>query len=115
MKSLLLPLLRISQGVGALSLSMASSSVARGSVGRTFLITGGTDGIGLHSSQRLAGDGHALLIHGRKTSEETGSLIRDLEARGASRVAYLQADRECPRLCVSLLRTAVTPLLYRHA
>lgn len=75
-----------------MSLSMASSSASRGSAVRTFLITGATDGIGLHTSTRLAEDGHALLIHGRKTEEETGTLVRNLEARGASRVAYLQAD-----------------------
>ena len=89
MKYLLLCLLQITTGVGALSLSMA----ARGSsVSRTVLITGATDGIGLHTSKRLAGDGHALLIHGRKTAEETVTLVRDLEARGAHMVSYLQAD-----------------------
>jgi NAD(P)-dependent dehydrogenase (short-subunit alcohol dehydrogenase family) len=61
---------------------------------RTFLITGSTDGIGKHTSLKLASDGHALLIHGRKDPSDSmvQSLIRDLEARGASQVAYLQAD-----------------------
>ena len=63
---------------------------------RTFFVTGATDGIGKHTCERLASDGsaHALLIHGRKSSQDpvVKSLIRDLESRGAARVSYLQAD-----------------------
>ena len=61
---------------------------------RTFLVTGSTDGIGRHTSRRLASDGHALLVHGRRdpTDPIVASLVRDLEGLGASRVAYLRAD-----------------------
>ncbi|KAL3827438.1 hypothetical protein ACHAXA_003172 [Cyclostephanos tholiformis] len=62
---------------------------------RTFLITGSTDGIGRHTSRRLAADGHALIVHGRAdpTSDAAvTSLLRDLVDLGASRVAYLRAD-----------------------
>ena len=62
---------------------------------RTFLITGATDGIGQHTTQKLASDGgYALLVHGRKDPSDSNvkSLIQDLESRGASKVAYLQAD-----------------------
>mmetsp|Transcript_44326 Transcript_44326/g.93111 ORF Transcript_44326/g.93111 Transcript_44326/m.93111 type:complete len:351 (+) Transcript_44326:35-1087(+) len=61
---------------------------------RTFLITGATDGIGKHTSQKLASDGHALLVHGRKAPSDgvVKSLLSTLEARGAAQVAYLQAD-----------------------
>eukprot|EP00578_Thalassiosira_sp_NH16_P024703 CAMPEP_0181095618 /NCGR_PEP_ID=MMETSP1071-20121207/10607_1 /TAXON_ID=35127 /ORGANISM="Thalassiosira sp., Strain NH16" /LENGTH=332 /DNA_ID=CAMNT_0023177995 /DNA_START=21 /DNA_END=1019 /DNA_ORIENTATION=+ len=62
---------------------------------RTFLITGATDGIGKHTSQRLASDGsHALLVHGRKSLSDAGikSLIKDLNSLGAANVAYFQAD-----------------------
>lgn len=61
---------------------------------RTVLITGATDGIGRHTAQRMATDGYAILIHGRKSTTEPAvtSLIKDLESRGAARVAYLQAD-----------------------
>jgi NAD(P)-dependent dehydrogenase (short-subunit alcohol dehydrogenase family) len=61
---------------------------------RSFLITGATDGIGRHTSQRLASDGHSLLIHGRKSSSDQNvvSLLRDLESRGAKHVSYVQAD-----------------------
>jgi len=71
--------------------ALANSSPMRS---RTFMITGATDGIGKHTSQRLASNGHALLIHGRKaiTDEAVTSMIGDLEKRGAAKVAYLQAD-----------------------
>ena len=61
---------------------------------RTFLITGTTDGIGKHTAQKLASDGNALLIHGRRSPSDAivQSLIRDLQTRGAENVAYLQAD-----------------------
>ena len=61
---------------------------------RTVLITGATDGIGRHTAQKLAIDGYAVIIHGKKSVTESTvtSLINDLESRGAARVAYVQAD-----------------------
>ena len=61
---------------------------------RTALITGATDGIGRHTAQRLANDGFAILIHGRKSSTEevVKTLVKDLESRGAAQVSYIQAD-----------------------
>jgi NAD(P)-dependent dehydrogenase (short-subunit alcohol dehydrogenase family) len=74
------------------SLAMATPSRRRRP--RTFLVTGSTDGIGRHTSRRLASDGHALLVHGRRdpTDPVASSLVRDLEGLGASRVAYISAD-----------------------
>jgi NAD(P)-dependent dehydrogenase (short-subunit alcohol dehydrogenase family) len=79
---------------------------------RTFLITGATDGIGKHTSQKLASDGHAILIHGRKNPSDTivTSLVQDLEARGASHVAYLQADFNDLEQVTSLANHAVAQL-----
>ena len=80
--------------ITSMSMSMSMSNQLRRRRPRTFFITGSTDGIGKHTSQKLASDGYALLIHGRKDPSDSIvlSLIRDLEARGASQVAYLQAD-----------------------
>ena len=85
----LLPLLPLVRD----SLAMATPSLPSCRP-RTFLITGSTDGIGRHTSRRLASDGHALLVHGRRdpTDPIASSLVRDLEGLGASRVAYLRAD-----------------------
>ena len=62
---------------------------------RTVLITGATDGIGRNTAERLASDKrYAILVHGRKpkTDSVVKSLIKDLQSRGAVRVAYVQAD-----------------------
>lgn len=40
----------------------------RGAENKTFFITGSTDGIGLHTAEKLAGLGHSVILHGR--SEE---------------------------------------------
>ncbi|KAL9191116.1 hypothetical protein ACHAXT_000822 [Thalassiosira profunda] len=75
----------------SLGRAMSTSSPSRP---RTFLVTGCTDGIGKHTSQKLAADGHALLVHGRKPPSDGAvkNLVGDLEKRGAAQVAYLQAD-----------------------
>ncbi|KAL7546956.1 hypothetical protein ACHAWF_010277 [Thalassiosira exigua] len=78
----------------------------------TYLVTGTTDGIGKHTSEKLASDGHALLIHGRKHPSDAvvKSLIRDLESRGAERVAYLRADLNDLEQVESLAEQAIAQL-----
>ena len=69
----------------------ATALAATSSHCRTFFITGATDGIGRHTAEKLASDGHGLIIHGRR--KETGmKLVKDLEKLGASFVHYLNAD-----------------------
>lgn len=85
---------------------------------RTFLITGTTDGIGKHTSQKLASDGsnsgnhYALILHGRKSPSDpiVKSLIEDLESRGAAQVAYLQADLSDLRQVESLADQVIAQL-----
>jgi NAD(P)-dependent dehydrogenase (short-subunit alcohol dehydrogenase family) len=36
---------------------------------KTILVTGATDGIGLETAKRLAGEGHTVLLHGRSASK----------------------------------------------
>eukprot|EP00978_Attheya_sp_CCMP212_P013479 scaffold33893_cov61-Attheya_sp.AAC.1 len=76
----------------AIILSMANESKALSSQApRIFFVTGATDGIGRHTVQKLASDGHGLIVHGRR--EEVGvELKEELMKRGAAFVHYLNAD-----------------------
>ena len=54
-------------------------------MGKTILITGATDGIGLETAKRLAADGHAVLLHGR----DPAKLERAARAVGGDPDTYL--------------------------
>ena len=43
----------------------AGAMAAAPLLNRTFLVTGATDGIGLHTAQKLASQGATVLVHGR--------------------------------------------------
>lgn len=45
--------------------TLSSHSMAVPLLGKTFLVTGATDGIGAHTAQRLAAQGATVLVHGR--------------------------------------------------
>ena len=79
---------------------------------RTIFLTGATDGIGRHTCEKLASDGHKLLIHGRKSPSDTvvKSIIQDLQSRGAEKVAYLQADLSDLDQVEDLAKQAITQL-----
>lgn len=65
--------------------------MALSSSSRIFVLTGATDGIGRHTAQKLAADGHALIVHGRRP-EAGEELVKDLMARGASSCHYINKD-----------------------
>lgn len=70
---------------------MALSALASPSQSRTFVLTGATDGIGRHTAQKLAADGHALIVHGRRANAGA-ELVKDLMQRGASSCHYVNKD-----------------------
>ncbi|CAB9524685.1 daunorubicin C-13 ketoreductase DnrU [Seminavis robusta] len=69
-----------------MSLSLSATSNRR-----KILITGSTDGIGKHTAEKLAKDGHDLLIHGRQP-KLGAKIAEELKAKGAHSVQYFNAD-----------------------
>ncbi|GBF93593.1 hypothetical protein Rsub_06313 [Raphidocelis subcapitata] len=57
--------------------------------GRTFLVTGSTDGIGRHTAQRLAAAGACVLVHGRDAARVDAAVaaVRAAAAAGAAAAA----------------------------
>ena len=66
---------------------------------RTVLITGSTRGIGRAIALKLAREGYAVVIHGRKLSPEAESLLEELEMLGAeARAVFFDvSDRAAAR------------------
>ena len=60
---------------GASALCMAASSSSRAPL--NIFITGCTDGIGRHTCQKLAADGHHLWVHGRASNDGKGDALVD--------------------------------------
>ncbi|KAL0037733.1 hypothetical protein WJX77_009988 [Trebouxia sp. C0004] len=55
--------------------------------GKTYLVTGSTDGIGRHTASKLAAAGANVLIHGR-TKEKVTTTHRDLDTKGGKISSY---------------------------
>ena len=68
---------------------------------RTTLVTGATEGLGLHAARQLAALGHTVLVHGR-TPAKVESVVRSLDASGGRAhrgfVADLSSMEEVRRL-----------------
>jgi NAD(P)-dependent dehydrogenase (short-subunit alcohol dehydrogenase family) len=59
--------------------------------GKTVLVTGSTDGVGRYVASELAGQGAAVLIHGRDASRAK-TLIDEIKAKGHAGPIFYQAD-----------------------
>lgn len=64
---------------------MSAASLA----GRTFLVTGATDGIGAHTAQRLAAQGGTVLVHGRSPERVEAALQRVQQAGGTGHAGFV--------------------------
>ena len=60
--------------------------------GRTALVTGSVQGIGLAIARALAGDGARVAVHGLATPEEAASAVAAVKAAGAPEAIFLDAD-----------------------
>jgi NAD(P)-dependent dehydrogenase (short-subunit alcohol dehydrogenase family) len=60
--------------------------------GKTALITGGTDGIGLHSACGLAAMGASVIVTGRDLQRGAGAITQIRAAAGHDQVSFIQAD-----------------------
>lgn len=61
--------------------------------GKTYLVTGSTDGIGLFTAQRLAAAGGDVIVHGRSRDRVAAAVAKvEAEARGKAKVAHARAS-----------------------
>jgi len=84
-------LLRRALSVGICLLIMKSSFALQASGSRVVFVTGATDGIGKHTAELLAEDGHTLIVHGRR-ADAGNALVRALKDRGATDAVFVRAD-----------------------
>eukprot|EP00873_Tetraselmis_striata_P025832 jgi/Tetstr1/446096/TSEL_033696.t1 len=61
--------------------------------GKTYLVTGSTDGIGLFTAQRLAAAGGDVIVHGRSRDRVAAAVAKvEAEARGKAKVTSYTRD-----------------------
>lgn len=59
---------------------------------KNILITGATDGLGLHAAAALVADGHRVLLHGRNAAKLERARAEVASRHGADRVDVVRAD-----------------------
>uniref|UniRef100_A0A061S8W3 Short chain dehydrogenase reductase family n=2 Tax=Tetraselmis sp. GSL018 TaxID=582737 RepID=A0A061S8W3_9CHLO len=72
---------------------MALSSLSLAQEGKVFLVTGSTDGIGLHTAKLLAAGGGSVIVHGRNELRVRDAVAEvERVARGNGKVASYTRD-----------------------
>ncbi|AJD90818.1 short-chain dehydrogenase [Jeotgalibacillus malaysiensis] len=71
-------------------------------MGKVYIVTGGSNGMGKYMAKRLADDGHSVLITGRD-EEKLKSAVEEI----GSDVQYFQMDVREPEMAEQMVKTAV--------
>jgi NAD(P)-dependent dehydrogenase (short-subunit alcohol dehydrogenase family) len=95
--------------------SQPSQGADRPMTGKTVLITGGTDGIGLHTASGLAAMGARVLVTGRDPAHGAAAELQIREQAGHDLVSFIRVDHSsvganqdlAARLCAELDRLDV--------
>lgn len=74
--------------------------------GRTALVTGSTQGIGLAIAKSLAGAGARIAVHGLATREQAEAACADLRAAGAPEAKFFEGDMRDPDAIAALMDAA---------
>ncbi|MBR9842541.1 MAG: SDR family NAD(P)-dependent oxidoreductase [Rhodobacteraceae bacterium] len=71
--------------------------------GKTALVTGSVQGIGLAIAEALAGAGARIAVHGLASAEEGAATCRALEAKGAPEARFFDADMRDPAAITAMM------------
>jgi 3-hydroxybutyrate dehydrogenase len=80
--------------------------------GRTALVTGSSQGIGLAIAQRMAAAGADVVLHGIEADERGRAIAADLAATHGVRAAYVRADVSQAREAAGLVAAATRALAF---